>query len=150
MAKWLHVGRYATGGKPEVAIQQSVQPLPKPGPRGGCEDMDNLCPEWAASGEWVPAEWRPAPPGWPAGCYQHLLRLPLLGSATIVGNLCLLSLPMAFCSPISCRCVRNINFMVGSRGRPGKCVQSCNRCDVVTTTGAEARQLLGSMRGDLR
>lgn len=45
-------------------------------------------------------------------------------------------------------CERNNGYMVGSRGRPGKCIKSCNRCDIVSTTGAEARQR--STKGDLR
>jgi hypothetical protein len=39
------------GGEPEVAIQQTVQPVPKRGAPDGCEAMDDLCPEWVASGE---------------------------------------------------------------------------------------------------
>ncbi|KAG2443592.1 hypothetical protein HXX76_001943 [Chlamydomonas incerta] len=34
-------------------------------------------------------------------------------------------------------CERNASFMVGSRARPGKCIASCKRCDLVTDTGAE-------------
>jgi len=34
-------------------------------------------------------------------------------------------------------CERNPTYMVGSRARPGKCVLSCDRCDVVLDTGAE-------------
>ena len=29
---------------------------------------------------------------------------------------------------------------VGTRARPGKCVLSCKRCDVVTNSGAEGQQ----------
>jgi prolyl 4-hydroxylase len=97
-AKWIHVGHYAMGGEPEVAVQQTVQPVPKRLAPDGCEDLDDLCPEWLAAGE----------------------------------------------------CERNNMYMVGTRGRPGKCIKSCNRCDVVSTTGAEARQPNQEMRGDLR
>mmetsp|Transcript_23212 Transcript_23212/g.59286 ORF Transcript_23212/g.59286 Transcript_23212/m.59286 type:complete len:349 (-) Transcript_23212:555-1601(-) len=37
-------------------------------------------------------------------------------------------------------CDRNPTFMVGSRGRPGKCISSCDRCDIVTDSGAERAQ----------
>jgi hypothetical protein len=50
-AKWIHVGHYAMGGEREVPIQQTVQPVPKHGAPDGCEDMDDLCPEWTAAGE---------------------------------------------------------------------------------------------------
>lgn len=34
-------------------------------------------------------------------------------------------------------CERNPVYMVGSRARPGRCVVSCGRCDLVLETGAE-------------
>lgn len=36
-------------------------------------------------------------------------------------------------------CERNPVFMIGTRARPGQCLASCERCDVITKTGAEAR-----------
>ena len=37
-------------------------------------------------------------------------------------------------------CERNPTYMIGSRSRPGKCVASCKRCDLMTDTGAEGTQ----------
>ncbi|KAG2489492.1 hypothetical protein HYH03_011945 [Edaphochlamys debaryana] len=34
-------------------------------------------------------------------------------------------------------CERNAMFMIGTRARPGKCIASCKRCDLVSDTGAE-------------
>lgn len=85
MPKWIHVGHYAMGGERAEAIEQKPQKLPKRDVPDGCEDLDELCYEWAESGE----------------------------------------------------CERNPTFMVGTRARPGKCVASCNRCDLMTDTGAE-------------
>ena len=37
-------------------------------------------------------------------------------------------------------CKRNVNYMVGDRARPGKCIKSCGRCDLVRNTGAEGER----------
>ena len=37
-------------------------------------------------------------------------------------------------------CKRNPVFMIGTRARPGQCLLSCGRCDLVVHTGAEAEQ----------
>ncbi|GLI66473.1 hypothetical protein VaNZ11_010316 [Volvox africanus] len=88
-AKWIHVGHYAMGGERPESIEQHPQPKIKPQDLPpGCEDSDEMCPEWADSGE----------------------------------------------------CERNASFMVGTRARPGKCVASCKRCDLVVETGAEGTQ----------
>jgi prolyl 4-hydroxylase len=49
MAKWLHVGHYATAGEAAVAIEQEVQHVPKP--KGACEDDNDYCDSWASTGE---------------------------------------------------------------------------------------------------
>lgn len=49
MAKWLHVGHYATGSEAPVAIEQGVQHVPKP--KGACEDENDFCDSWASTGE---------------------------------------------------------------------------------------------------
>ena len=89
-AKWIHVGRYSDGSddeRPEL-IEQTVNPVPGSKGRDRCDDLNELCPEWAKSGE----------------------------------------------------CTRNPVFMVGNRARPGQCLLSCKRCDLVLHTGAEAEQ----------
>ncbi|GFR44577.1 hypothetical protein Agub_g5852 [Astrephomene gubernaculifera] len=87
-AKWIHVGHYAMGGERPEMIEQHPQPKVRSDLPPGCEDSDEMCPEWAESGE----------------------------------------------------CERNQGFMVGTRARPGKCVASCKRCDLVLDTGAEKTQ----------
>ncbi|PNH01678.1 Prolyl 4-hydroxylase subunit alpha-1 [Tetrabaena socialis] len=88
-AKWIHVGHYAMGSERPELIEQHPQPKVKAQDLPpGCEDSDDMCPDWAESGE----------------------------------------------------CERNLSFMVGSRARPGKCVASCKRCDLVLDTGAEGTQ----------
>ncbi|KAG2489490.1 hypothetical protein HYH03_011943 [Edaphochlamys debaryana] len=37
-------------------------------------------------------------------------------------------------------CERNPTFMIGTRSRPGRCIASCKRCDLVSDTGAERTQ----------
>jgi prolyl 4-hydroxylase len=49
MAKWIHVGHYATGDEKPVAIEQEVQDLPKT--PGACEDDNDFCDTWASTGE---------------------------------------------------------------------------------------------------
>ncbi|GAX73148.1 hypothetical protein CEUSTIGMA_g601.t1 [Chlamydomonas eustigma] len=77
MPKWIHVGHYAMGSETPELIEQSPQAVPKTPSHDGCEDSNDLCDVWAASGE----------------------------------------------------CVRNAAFMVGTRARPGTCIQSCNKCE---------------------
>lgn len=49
MAKWIHVGHYATAGDVPVEIQQEVQKVStRP---GECEDKNDFCDAWAESGE---------------------------------------------------------------------------------------------------
>jgi len=79
-AKWIHVGRYAVGGEKPVAIDQTLNPVPKTHLPGGCEDLHELCEVWAADGE----------------------------------------------------CTKNNVFMVGDKTRPGSCLVSCKRCDLVS------------------
>lgn len=83
------VGHYSMGGEMPERIEQHPQQVIKPDVPTTCEDLDDLCYEWAQAGE----------------------------------------------------CTRNPSFMVGSRARPGKCVSSCQRCDLLTDTGAEKTQL---------
>ncbi|KAG2448896.1 hypothetical protein HYH02_006244 [Chlamydomonas schloesseri] len=88
-AKWIHVGHYAMGNEQAEMIEQHPQPKVKPqNLPPGCEDSDEMCPDWAEAGE----------------------------------------------------CERNASFMIGTRARPGRCVASCKRCDVVVDTGAEKTQ----------
>lgn len=84
----IHVGHYAMGGERATRVEQHPQEKVKKDVPVGCEDLDDLCPEWATSGE----------------------------------------------------CGRNPGYMVGSRARPGRCIQACKRCDVVLDTGAEHTQ----------
>jgi prolyl 4-hydroxylase len=49
MAKWIHVGHYATGGEVLVAIEQEVHKVLKP--KGACEDESDFCESWASTGE---------------------------------------------------------------------------------------------------
>lgn len=37
-------------------------------------------------------------------------------------------------------CTQNPTYMVGTRARPGKCLKSCRRCDLVLDSGAENQQ----------
>jgi hypothetical protein len=84
------VGHYAMGGEHAESIEQHPQPKVKPQDLpSGCEDSDEMCENWAESGE----------------------------------------------------CERNAAFMIGSRARPGRCIASCKRCDVVVDTGAEGTQV---------
>lgn len=84
-AKWIHVGHYAMGGEKWERIEQHPQEVPKHLFPIGCEDIDDMCGEWARAGE----------------------------------------------------CDKNPSFMVGSRAKLGKCIKTCNRCDLVQETGAE-------------
>lgn len=51
MAKWIHVGHYAMGGERAEGIEQHPQEVPKHSLPQGCEDLDELCYEWAQAGE---------------------------------------------------------------------------------------------------
>lgn len=37
-------------------------------------------------------------------------------------------------------CTQNPTYMVGTRARPGKCLKSCRRCELVLDSGAEDQQ----------
>ncbi|WIA30952.1 hypothetical protein OEZ86_001000 [Tetradesmus obliquus] len=49
MAKWIHVGHYATAGEVPIAIEQEVHQIPKT--KGACEDDNDFCDSWASTGE---------------------------------------------------------------------------------------------------
>lgn len=79
---------HAVGFERAERIEQHPQEKVKKDVPTGCEDLDDLCTEWATAGE----------------------------------------------------CERNPGYMIGSRARPGRCIQSCKRCDLVSDTGAERTQ----------